>query len=313
VLRFLSRKLPKLVTPDDIRNCRMVMTVVARNEADIIRNHLEFHLYQGVDFIVATDHISTDGTLEIFKEYERKGILHLIEERNQDFDQVRIVDRMGRVAVEELRADVVFHSDADEFWYVRKGSLKEEMLIHRFTDVLKTMCETYILRDQGGAERFPHDCCYKLLAGRKSGWKEKHNRLFQGYRYQCLLLKTTKGLPQVNYGNHQLVHRDDYVMDWSENLRVAHFLYRGKGHFIRKIRDSGASLINIERYREQKGRECPTIDLYNKYHRGELDTQYEGCVFTEEDASDYIRKNLIAEVSPAELDMFLVSGLSHTA
>lgn len=41
---------------------RAVMTLVARNEADIVDAQLAFHLHAGVDFVIATDHRSDDGT-----------------------------------------------------------------------------------------------------------------------------------------------------------------------------------------------------------------------------------------------------------
>ena len=46
---------------------RVVMTLLARNEADIVDAQIAFHLSAGVDLIVATDNRSDDGTLEIFE------------------------------------------------------------------------------------------------------------------------------------------------------------------------------------------------------------------------------------------------------
>ncbi len=59
---------------------KLVMTLLARDEADVVDAHLAFHLNAGVDFVVATDNGSEDGTTEILERYERAGHLHLIRE-----------------------------------------------------------------------------------------------------------------------------------------------------------------------------------------------------------------------------------------
>ena len=57
------------------------MTLVVRDEADVIEANLRYHLAQGVDFVIATDNASADGTLEVLERYADAGRLHLIQER----------------------------------------------------------------------------------------------------------------------------------------------------------------------------------------------------------------------------------------
>ena len=104
-----------------MKDMKLVMTLLVRDEEDIVRYNIDFHLKKGVDFIIATDNGSIDGTKDILREYEERGVLHLIDEKEQDFQQAAWVNRMGRIAREQYGADILFHCDADEFWLPRSG------------------------------------------------------------------------------------------------------------------------------------------------------------------------------------------------
>jgi hypothetical protein len=104
---------------------KLVMTLLARDEADVIDAHLKFHLNAGVDFVIATDNRSRDGTTEILESYARDGHLHLIREESEYLQQAEWTTRMGRLAATDFGADWVLHSDADEFWWPRGESLKD--------------------------------------------------------------------------------------------------------------------------------------------------------------------------------------------
>jgi hypothetical protein len=105
---------------------KLALTLLAKNEADVIDANVSYHLNAGVDFIVATDNGSTDGTLDILERYERLGVLELIHEPSSDFQQGVWVTRMARLAAER-GADWVINADADEFWWPRAGDLKEAL------------------------------------------------------------------------------------------------------------------------------------------------------------------------------------------
>lgn len=103
---------------------KLAMTLRARDEADILDAQLAFHLNAGVDFVIAIDHRSVDGTTEILESYERSGYLHLIREPDEGI-QNEWVTRMARLAATDFDADWVINSDADEFWWPRGDNLKD--------------------------------------------------------------------------------------------------------------------------------------------------------------------------------------------
>jgi hypothetical protein len=103
---------------------KVVMTLLVRDEVDIVESWLAFHLNAGADFVIATDNRSRDGTTEVLETYASKGLLHLIREPGEDLRDGEWVTRMARLAATDFGADWVVNSDADEFWWPRGGSLE---------------------------------------------------------------------------------------------------------------------------------------------------------------------------------------------
>jgi hypothetical protein len=103
---------------------KLVETLVVRDEADIIDAQISYHLNAGVDFVLATDHQSRDGTTEILESYARQGYLRRLPEQGEVREQAWRTD-MARLAAIEHGADWVMAADADEFWVPREGTIKE--------------------------------------------------------------------------------------------------------------------------------------------------------------------------------------------
>ena len=130
---------------------KLALTLLAKNEADVIDANIAYHLGAGVDLVVATDNGSTDGTLEILERYEGQGVLHLIREPSTDFRQGEWVTRMARLAADR-GADWVINADADEFWWPRAGNLKEvlERLPERY-GIVHGVWRPFIARPDDGS------------------------------------------------------------------------------------------------------------------------------------------------------------------
>lgn len=103
---------------------KLIMTLLVRDEEDVLRENIEFHRAQGVDFFIVTDNKSEDSTPDIIRHYEAEGVARYIFEGDDNYNQTAWVTRMARLAATEYAADWVINNDADEFWWPRHGTLK---------------------------------------------------------------------------------------------------------------------------------------------------------------------------------------------
>jgi Glycosyl transferase family 2 len=130
---------------------RLVQTLVVRDEADIVEAQVAYHLNAGVDFVIATDHESEDGTAEILESFEDDGCLRLIRVRGE-MREAEWRTRMAREAATEHGADWVINTDADEFWIPRNGTLKEALAaIPQSVGIVWALTCHFVPRPNGGA------------------------------------------------------------------------------------------------------------------------------------------------------------------
>lgn len=92
------------------------MTLMVRDEADIVGAMLEHHREQGIDHVVITDNGSVDGTSEILQQFAADGFATVWHDPVHRKQQFATVTRMARYAASDLGADWVINADADEFW-----------------------------------------------------------------------------------------------------------------------------------------------------------------------------------------------------
>jgi hypothetical protein len=92
----------------------IVMTLIVRDEADIVGENIAHHLALGVDRIIVTDNGSTDGTKDILSDLARGGAVAVAHE-DGPFRQVEAAHAMVEEARDRYRAAWVSAFDADEF------------------------------------------------------------------------------------------------------------------------------------------------------------------------------------------------------
>jgi Glycosyl transferase family 2 len=209
---------------------KLVMTLLARDEADIVDAHVAYHLNAGVDFVLATAHRSRDGTAEILRSYEREGCLQVIREESERWDQIAWVTRMARAAAAELRADWVINSDADEFWWPRGGDLKQVLAeVPRAYGIVRAFWRNFVPRPDDGS------CFYERMTVRLAGGAPINDPTNQYRPTFKVVHRADPGVIVAN-GNHRLLQGPVRPVRGWYPIELLHFPLRSFSQYERRYR-----------------------------------------------------------------------------
>lgn len=245
------------------RNPRVMMTLLVKDEADIIESNLLFHKQMGVDGFIVTDNGSTDGTLDIIEKYSRMGwIKEVIKESSVGYEQKQWVDRMIWRAKTVYYADWVVNADADEFWYVPSGGFKT-VLSKTSANVL--LCE---MRNMYPEENVP------FWEWRRAVRVVEHPENYNLSQYSLFehlnnkVIHRTDGYLQISMGNHKVCMFPYFACN--ADIRVYHYCNRGFDYFMRKMINGG------EQLEQHKGRHGGRHwrYFYRLYQDGRLNDEY---------------------------------------
>jgi hypothetical protein len=239
---------------------RIVMTLMVRDEADIIERQIDFHRAAGVDFFVVTDHESRDGTSEILQRYAEEGILHRIPVVSPAKRQAEWVTRMARLAATDFGADWVINSDADEFWWPWGGNLKD--VLQRIPErygILQTFVRAFLPR--AGEGDFADRMTVRFAPAAPI------NSPFSPFRVNVRLLHRASADIVVGRGNATVATTLSALPGWSP-VEVLHVPVRSFAQFEQKFlthyRASGAR-IRGEHVRAYEASRAGSLDaLYDE-------------------------------------------------
>jgi Glycosyl transferase family 2 len=240
---------------------RVVMTLLARDEADVVDAQIAFHLAAGVDFVVATDNRSVDGTTEILERYERDGRLHLIREEGDDLRQSEWVTRMAQLAATEFEADWVLNADADEFWWPQESGLKDVLAaVPERYGVVRGAWRNFVPRPEGDpffAERMTARLCTPAF---------HHHPLSTHSKSAHRAVADVR----IGRGNHEAFGDGLVPLRGWYPLEILHFPVRSLEHCVRKY---VTQFVALERNAE-KGIPNHMADAYSAWKAGRLEEFY---------------------------------------
>jgi hypothetical protein len=116
---------------------------IVRDEADIVRMTLLYHLAIGCDNILVIDNGSTDATPRVLEKLSRRYPVEWVRD-DGPFRQAELTTELAREAARN-GADWVVPFDADEFWWSRMMSLRS-LLEESSAGVLQTRVVNFVQR-----------------------------------------------------------------------------------------------------------------------------------------------------------------------
>ena len=247
---------------------KLVVTVLARDEADVIEAQVAFHLNAGADFVIATDNNSRDGTTGILEAYARQGVVHLIHEPAEGLRQDEWVTRMARLAATEYGADWVINTDADEFWWPRGGSLKDVLAaVPERYGIVQGFWRSFVPRPEDGSS----------FAERMTARLSQHAPINDPTSFYRPVIKVAhRGDPYVTVarGNHALVDSRFVTLTTWHPIEVLHFPLRSRAQWMRKVELQGEAFT---KHIERSGTGYH-LKGYDALLSGRINEQYESLV-----------------------------------
>jgi hypothetical protein len=236
---------------------RLVMTLLVRDEEELLAANLDYHLARGVDFVLVTDHRSRDATPDILGEYAARGLAQVFREDGDALEQSAWVTRMARLAATEHEADWVLNNDADEFWWPLVGELK---------DTLALVPERY------GQLSVPRHN-FIPLPGEEPFWRrmvvrEVRSKNLIGSELEPNTIHRARSDVQIDPGNHAARGSDLPLGPRLPLLEALHFPIRSYEQFARKVEHQGIGYSTLRDRAPEVGRD--QLMLYDVQRRGEL-------------------------------------------
>lgn len=200
------------------------MTLLVKNEIDIIETHIKYHRPK-VDMLIVMDNMSTDGTYEALMSMAEGDSEMIVLTMASDFyDQAHWVGRMVRHCM-DMGADWVANSDADEFWL---GDIR--YVVNEFWKLGANI----VYPD--GTTYYPTTMDDPTVYNpvQRMAWRDPPSREFGSKK----AIHATEGFSHVEQGNHFvrfLPPFNDHIQE-TPSLMLCHYPWRSEEQFVSKHR-----------------------------------------------------------------------------
>ena len=264
------KKAKEYFNQKSINDLKLIMTLLVKDEEDIIETNIRFHKAMGVDGFIVTSHNSTDKTNEILEKLKQEGIvLDIIYETSPAYDQENFVDRMIKLAKRKYKADWIINADADEFYYSKDLNLKKSILKYKKTNVNVLWVDSNFLFTDNREDFL--NCPYFIkkpfleYEAEMLGIKDKDEyKNYIGSQGCTKVIHKTKGYKKICIGNH-------YVRMWhninieTPYITLYHYTIKNYNEQVKKLKRYIESIKGIK-----KGCGVHMIKMIEKYENGTL-------------------------------------------
>ena len=267
------------------------MSILVRNEDDIIEDNILFHLHHGVDAFIISDNASTDGTRDILNKLARNHPIHIIDRPNGEYRQSKWVTEMAQIAYKMFNANWVINNDADEFWLPINGDIKSHL---SYKDTVVAVARGNMLIPERGKDYY--ESTWRVSTPityppeTQPDVSVQMSLLLLSVREKVIL--NPRGIFKVRGGNHDAYHIYKLLGSRVEdNIFIYHFQIRSYEKFVAQAKQGAVLLKNN-----------PATRMGNHLRRwakmweaGTLEEEYERFLFTRDETRTLEKIGIINE------------------
>lgn len=254
-----------------LKKKKLVMTLLVRDEEDILETNIKYHLSIGVDFFIISDNRSVDKTPEIISKYVKMGVAKCIPRNEDVYYQSKWVTEMARMAYSEYNASWVINNDADEFWWSPENNLKTELgKIPKDIGVIKVNRNDFLQRINKGLKFYEHMDVRAIESLNHIGKPLPPKAMHRAIPYV-----------DVSTGNHDALGKGLEKIIISNSLEIFHFPMRSYKQFENKI-ILGGNALNLNNLLS-KDTGATWRHLFEIQKKGELQAFYNKSLYSDEE------------------------------
>ena len=272
---------------------KLVMTLLVRDEEDILSANFEYHLQQGVDFFIVTDNLSVDGTRDIIERYVRAGVACYLNESNDNYAQHKWVTRMAQMAAEKYGADWVVNNDADELWLPSEQdtTLKEVLgSTPSSVQVIQVQRFNFVPSQY---ERRPDPVLHMTL-------RERESKSIFGMPLPPKVVHRAASDITIAQGNHAVLLHGQEIRPILGPLKIFHYPLRSYAQFENKIRKGGLAYERNSELSDDVG--ATWRALYRRWQAGTLPDYFNKQMRSPDEIEDGIATgDLIRDLTVIEI------------
>lgn len=285
-------------------NFKLIMTLVVKNEEDILETNIRFHHAMGVDGFIVSSHNSTDRTNDILERLQKEGlVLAIIHRTGVEHKHAIWVDEMIRLA-KKFGAEWVINADADEFYYSNHLDLKKSILESEGANVLWVDSIFLFPEDR---EDYLNSTFFE--SRRLKIFEAEDLGIYDGPVFSSLtafpacpkVIHKASGYKKISDGNHD-VRMHFRVKCHSADIRLYHYHIRNYTGWGKKIRNWEKSIFLLP-----DGQGEHMKNMVRIYQEGRLREEFEKLYGPE--VRDFLIEQGVVTIDPSVPNFLRYKGL----